>query len=130
MTDPSKRIILDTNFLVAPFQLSVSIFEELDHLYPTADIYTLESVIQEAKSIEDGKYKKLVEKLLEKEDIEILEDSHNRDVDDALVEASVNYIIATNDKELKNRLLDRGREVVIIRSENYLEVINRDSVGF
>lgn len=130
MTDPSKRIILDTNFLVAPFQLSVSIFEELDHLYPTADIYTLESVIQEAKSIEDGKYKKLVEKLLEKEDIEILEDSHNRDVDDALVEASVNYIIATNDKELKNRLLDRGREVVIIRSENYLEVVNRDSVGF
>ena len=130
MTDPSKRIILDTNFLVAPFQLSVSIFEELDHLYPTADIYTLESVIQEAKSIEDGKYKKLVEKLLQKEDIEILEDSHNRDVDDALVEASANYIIATNDKELKNRLLDRGREVVIIRSENYLEVINRDSVGF
>ena len=123
-------MILDTNFLVAPFQLSLDVFDELSNEYPTGEFFTLESVIQEAKSIEGGRYKDLVEKLIETQDIEVLEDSHGRDVDDALVEASNHYTIATNDKELKERLLENNAEVVIIRSESYLEVLNRDSVGF
>ena len=130
MSSISRRVILDTNFLVAPFQLSLDVFDQLDKEYPTGEFFALESVIQEAKSIEGGKYKDLVEKLVETQDIEVLEDSHGRNVDDALVEASNHYIIATNDKELKERLLENNAEVVIIRSESYLEVLNRDSVGF
>lgn len=125
-----KRVILDTNFLVAPFQLSLDVFEELEMEFPTGDFFVLESVVQEAKSIEGGKYGDLVDKLLDTQDVEVLEDSHGRSVDDALVEASNHFVIATNDKELKERLLENNAEVVIIRSESYLEVLNRDSVGF
>ncbi len=125
-----KKIILDTNFLVAPFQFSFDLFEEIEKLYPENQLYTLESIIQEAKSIERGKYKDLIDKLIETQNIEVLEKSHDLDVDDVLVESPQHYVIATNDKELKKRLLDRNREVVIIRSKNYLKVINRDSVGF
>lgn len=120
-----KQIILDTNFLVAPFQLSIPLFEELDRLYPHAGIYTLDDVIQEAKSIESGKYGELVDKLVESEDIEVLETEGEGSVDDLLVELSDDYVIATNDKELKQRLLKQNAEVIIIRSQDHLEILNQ-----
>ncbi|MFQ3308164.1 MAG: rRNA-processing protein FCF1 [Candidatus Nanohaloarchaea archaeon] len=125
-----NKIVLDTNFLVAPFQLSFPLFEEFDRIYPLHQIYTLEDAVQEAKSIEGGKYKELIDKLLETQDIEVLSTEGNGEVDDLLVDIAEDYIIATNDKELKNRLLDDSREVVIIRSGDHLEVLNRSSVGF
>lgn len=43
-----KDILLDTNFLTAPFQLNVSIFEEFEEKYPGCSFYTLDIVIEEA----------------------------------------------------------------------------------
>ncbi|MFB6292418.1 MAG: PIN domain-containing protein [Candidatus Nanohaloarchaea archaeon] len=120
-----KKILLDTNFLVAPFQLSVSVFEELDRLYPYNELYTLDDALQEAKSIESGKYGELVEKLLESEEIEVLETEGDGTVDDLIVDLADDFIVATNDKELKQRLLDKNAEIVIVRSQNYLEALNR-----
>lgn len=119
-----RKIILDTNFLVAPFQLSIDIFDELEEMHPESKVYTIEDVVHEAKSIEEGKYKKLVEKLLETQDIEVLETTGEGTVDDLLVELPNDFTIATNDKELKNRLLDKGKEVIIIRSKNHLKTLN------
>ena len=127
MTD---RILLDTNFLVAPFQHSFDIFDEIDRLYPLHKLYTLDDAVEEAKSIEGGKYGPLAEKLIERKDIEVLETEGKGEVDDLIVDVSDEFAVATNDKELKERLLDRGREVVIIRSGTHLEVLNRSSVGF
>jgi len=126
MTD---KILLDTNFLVAPFQHSFDIFDEIDRLYPLHKLYTLDDAVEEAKSIEGGKYGPLAEKLIERKDIEVLETEGKGEVDDLIVDVSDEFAVATNDKELKERLLDRGREVVIIRSGTHLEVLNRSSVG-
>lgn len=126
----TRKILLDTNFLVAPFQMSFSLFDEIERLYPTAELYTLEDAVQEARSIESGKYINLVEKLLETQDIEVVETEGEGEVDDLIVDVSDEFVVATNDKELKQRLLDRGREVVIIRGGSHLEAVNRSSVGF
>lgn len=123
-----KKIILDTNFIVAPFQLSVDVFDELERLYPYGEVYTLDDVIQEAKSIESGKYRELVVKLVNTQDIEVLETEGEGSVDDLLVELADEYVIATNDKELKERLLGKDAEVVIIRSKNHLEALNRQEL--
>lgn len=119
-----RDILLDTNFLVAPFQLNVAIFEEMDEKYPGNRVYTVDLVIDEAKSIESGKYGGLVEKLVESEDIEVLETEGNGFVDDLLVDLSDEFLVATNDKELKNRILDEGRPVMYIRSSSHLVVEN------
>jgi len=124
------KIILDTNFLVAPFQLSISLFEEFDKNYPQNQLYVLEDVIQEAKSIEEGKYKDLIDKLLETQDIGVLQTEGEGEVDDLLVDLCDDFVIATNDKELKERLLEKNAEVVIIRSKSYLKILNPSSVGF
>ncbi|MFB6213554.1 MAG: PIN domain-containing protein [Candidatus Nanohaloarchaea archaeon] len=119
-----KKVILDTNFLVAPFQLSLDLFEQLEELYPDAEIYTLDDAVQEAKSIESGKYRALVEKLLETQDIEVLKTEGEGSVDDLLVKLSDEYVIATNDRELRERLDETDAETVIIRSKKKLEVQN------
>ncbi len=121
------KIILDTNFLVAPFQLSFSLFDEIERLYPFHELYTIDDAVQEAKSIEKGKYGQLVEKFLEEQSIEILETEGEGTVDDLLVELSDEYVIATNDRELKQRILEKGNPVIIIRQSNHLEVVNRRS---
>ena len=126
----TRKIMLDTNFLVAPFQLSLDIFDEIDRIYPVNEVYTLEDAIQEAKSIEEGRYKNLVEKLIETQDIEVLETEGEGEVDDLLVDICDEFIIATNDRELKDRLVERGAEILFIRSGDHLEAINQSSVGF
>lgn len=120
-----NKILLDTNFLVAPFQFSFAMFEELDRLYPEADVCTIQDAVQEAKSIESGKFKELVPQLIENQEIEVLETEGEGEVDDLLVDICDEFLIATNDKELKQRILDRGRPVIIIRQGNHLEVVNR-----
>lgn len=121
--------MLDTNFLVAPFQLSIDLFEELERIYPVHEVHTLEDAVQEARSIEEGKYKALIEKLIETQDIKVLETEGMGEVDDLLVDICDEFIIATNDRELKDRLVKEGGEVVFIRSEDHLEVLNRDEIG-
>lgn len=120
----TKEILLDTNFLTAPFQFSFPVLEELERFYPYARICTIQDAVQEARSIEQGKYRELVPQLIEKEDIEVLETEGSGEVDDLLVEISDEFIVATNDKELKQRILERGRPVIIIRQKNHLEVVN------
>lgn len=122
-----KKILLDTNFLVAPFQFSFDLFEELERLYPYAELCTIADAVQEAKSIKKGKYKNLVERIIESEEIEVLETEGEGEVDDLLVEVADDFLIATNDKELKKRIKDQGRPVLIIRSKDHLEVENSAS---
>lgn len=120
-----KDILLDTNFLTAPFQMNVSIFEDFEEMYPECDFYTLDEVMEEAKSIESGKYGGLVEKLVE-EEVEILETEGNGFVDDLLVDLSDQFLVATNDKELKQRITEKGRPVAFIRNSSHVRVENRD----
>ena len=120
-----KDILLDTNFLTAPFQMNVSIFEDFEEMYPECDFYTLDEVMEEAKSIESGKYGGLVEKLVE-EEVKILETEGNGFVDDLLVDLSDQFLVATNDKELKQRITEKGRPVAFIRNSSHVRVENRD----
>lgn len=124
-----RKIMLDTNFLVAPFQLSIDLFEEIDRVYPVNEVYTLEDAVQEARSIEEGRYKKLVEKLIETQDIQVLETEGEGEVDDLLVNICEDFVIATNDRELKDRLVEKGAEVLFIRSGDHLEVLNSNELG-
>ena len=121
-----RDVLLDTNFLTAPFQMNISIFEEIDEKYPGNKVFTLDRVVEEAKSIEDGKYGGLIEKLIESEGVQVLKTEGNGFVDDLLVDLSDEFLIATNDRELKNSILEKGRPVMYIRSKSHIVVENED----
>jgi hypothetical protein len=82
--------------------------------------------LNEAKSIEKGKYGPMVEKMVEMQDVTVLEAEGDGIVDDLIVNIADDYIVATNDKELKNRIKKKGLPVIIIRSRDHLEVENAD----
>jgi hypothetical protein len=122
------KILLDTNFLVAPFQFSFDVYDELERLYPYADLYTLDAAVHEAKSIESGRYGDLVEEMLEHQDVEVMETEGEGNVDDLVADLSGEFTVATNDRQLKRRIKQRGNPVVIVRSGNHVEVENDPSV--
>ena len=115
------KIILDTNFLMAVSQFKVDIFDELmGH-----ELYTLDLVIGEleAKSVGnslDAKSAKIGLDLVKKKALKIL-NSKEKKADDSLVEYSKeNYTIATQDRELQQRIKDVRGKVIFIRQKKYV----------
>lgn len=118
------KLLLDTNFLVAPFQFSFDVYGELERLYPYAELYTLEEAVREAKSIEGGKYNELVPSMIENKEVEVLQTEGEGEVDDLIVGVAEEFVVATNDGELKRRIMEGGNPVIVVRSGNHLEVQN------
>jgi hypothetical protein len=136
-----KKIILDTNFLMAPFQFKIDIFAELKRLmYEPFKVYILKETIEELGYIiekqraKNKEFAKLAKQYVKIMNIEIIDITKQKDlyitnisksnrVDDILVGmAEAGYIIATADAELKKRLKEKGNKSIILRSKSHLEI--------
>ena len=130
-----KKIYLDTNFLLIPAQFGVDIYEEIENVCDFSyKIYILDRVIDEIDKIiveQKGKKKsaaKLAKSILNKKikekSLNIITFSKEEVVDDILVSLiDKNTIIATSDKELKERVKKAGGAVMIFRAKKYLQII-------
>lgn len=114
-----RNIALDTNFLIYCAKYKIDFFSEIDRIcnFPYK-LTVLDKTIEELDKVRP-KELKLIKKYLEKiGKIETREDY----VDDALIKLSQKeYIIATQDRELKKQL--KG-PIIIIRKKKYLEIKN------
>lgn len=125
-----KKIILDTNFLTIPYQFGLDIFEEIKKIISdNFELVTLDGVINELENLaknkgKDSRAAKIGLELIEKNQVKIIK-TELENVDDSIVEISdEDTIVATNDKELKQRLKDKGVKVIYLRSKNSLELSN------
>ena len=120
-----RRIILDTNFLLIPFQFRVDIFEEVKKI---ADfkykLFVLDKTLDELVKIQKeqkGKNRaaaKLALQLIKKKDVKIIKTTEDKIVDDLLAQYSrKGDIIATQDLGLKRRL---KKPYIILRQKKYL----------
>ncbi|MDY6773882.1 MAG: hypothetical protein SVS85_01675 [Candidatus Nanohaloarchaea archaeon] len=125
-----KRVLLDANFLVLPFQEQVDVFSELERLLGNYEAYTLNRTYNEALQLEDGRYREEVERLVEEKDIEILSLESEKEVDDLLVELAGEYIICTNDAEVREELREGGLPHIYLRNRSYLEAENLQPSAF
>ncbi len=123
-----KRIILDTNFLTIPYQFNVDIFEEIDRIMEeNYELATLDGVIEELKSLMKTKGKdavaaKLGLELIKKKNVKII-NTDEKNVDIAIVATSnKDTIVATNDKELRQKLKNKNIKVLYLRSRKRLEM--------
>ncbi|MCJ7450559.1 MAG: hypothetical protein MUP58_02355 [Candidatus Nanohaloarchaeota archaeon QJJ-9] len=126
-----RKILLDSNFLVLPFQFNVELFDEFDRLLGGSyEVYTLERTYNEALSLEDGKYKELVAKLVDVKNIEKIETEAKVPVDRQVIEfGQKGFIVCTNDKEIKKELDLENLPFIYLRQKNHLEVKNLRKVG-
>lgn len=128
-----RKLLLDANFLVLPFQFNVDIFSEFDRLVDGMyEVYTLNRTYNEALDLEDGQYRNMVERLLEEADppIEVIEVDADRPVDDVLVELAGEYVICTNDGDLRKRLRNRSLPHIYMRQKNHLEADSLRNAAF
>ncbi|RLG71064.1 MAG: hypothetical protein DRO04_00625 [Candidatus Iainarchaeum archaeon] len=119
-------IAIDTNILLYIEKFKVDVFTQLKEKFGRVKFYIPKQVMEELKKISE-KGKKLsrqvaiAEKLLKKHDVRIKNIS-DLNADEALLKlAEQGFIIATNDKQLRDRIKEKGGKVLIIRQKKFVE---------
>lgn len=118
------KVLLDTNFLLTMVRQKIHGLEEIQSKVP-AEFYTLSRVIFEIKGLAKTDKKianesKIVDQILKNNNVKIL-DSTIDDVDSELVTLSKDYVIATNDKYLRQRVKKEGGKSIFIRSLTHID---------
>ena len=127
-----KKIILDTNFLMIPLQFRVDIFSELERIcHFNYRLCVFEQSVDELSNIvekQKGKSRNAAQfalKLIKLKDIGVLK-AEGRYVDAMLLKnADKDTVIATQDRLLKKKLLEKGVSVIILRQKKYLQLIEK-----
>lgn len=124
------RIILDTNFLLLPFQHNLDIFTAVENLCDKKyELVVLEGTLKEIEKIIaeqsgiNSKSARIALQLIKSKHLKIIPQILSS-VDDELVRlAGKDNIIATQDKELKRRIKKKGASVITMREKGYVELI-------
>ncbi|HDM67158.1 MAG TPA: nucleotide-binding protein [Thermoplasmatales archaeon] len=123
----NPKVILDSSVLMMVFEFSIDLEGELTRLLGRYEILIPRNVVEEIKTLAGkgrGRKKRLAKaalKFLERYQIIELEDPNLRG-DDAVIAAAEKYnaIVATNDKELRRRLREKGIHQIFLRSKKRL----------
>ncbi|MDF1539542.1 MAG: nucleotide-binding protein [Candidatus Thorarchaeota archaeon] len=124
-------VVVDTNFIAVPAQFGVDIFSEaervlerkLEFVMLSSALDELEMKIQMADNKTEVRHFRIAKELAKRcRVIETREEAIRQPVDDQILDyaQSVKGVIATNDKELKNRARSNGIPVLILRGMKYL----------
>ncbi|MHA1935931.1 MAG: type II toxin-antitoxin system VapC family toxin [Candidatus Thorarchaeota archaeon] len=125
------EVIIDTNFITIPAQFGVDIFSEAQRiLEKRLEFVLLMSVVEEintkftaAESKTEKRQFKIAKDLTDRcRIIDITEEMKQTSVDNQLLDyaASVNGVLATNDKELRRKAHERKIPVLVLRGKKHL----------
>ena len=126
-SEARPTVILDTNALMMPVELDVRVFDELDRLVGDADLVVPRPVIAELEKLRDAGNGEAATAAAVGRDLA----DRCREVgsaasyaDDAVVELAdgVDGYAVTNDRPLRDRLLERGVRVIGLRGRTTLEI--------
>jgi len=118
------RVILDSNFLIDLIRFKIPLEEVYELLNYETKFFTLNSVLSELEKVarkksRDAKYAKASLKLIELKKIEVL--NFDKKADEALLSlADEKTIIATNDKNLRKKLREKGLKAIYVRAKKRL----------
>ncbi len=127
-----KKIILDTNFLLIPAQFKVDIFSEIRRICDFScelaivpeTITELDGIVSSKRSsLKDRKAAKLALKLMKAFKVKVLKNRKLfKRADEAILAiADKNSCVATQDRELKQRLREKAVRLIILRQKQYLK---------
>jgi uncharacterized protein len=118
-------VLLDTSFMMAVMQAKIDLVPEL-RKFGRPKLFVLDLVLKELEGLssaggKDGTAARLALSFLKREAAEVIEAGKGQ-TDKKIVEYSMdrNMVVCTIDKELKDRLLMGGMEVITIRQGKYL----------
>lgn len=125
-----KHLIVDTNFLMIPYQFKVDLLSEFERLCPGLKVVVLDKTMEELELIirsQKSKFRAAASFALffiKSNKIGMMETVGEGDADHhILTVARRGDVVATQDKELKQQLKEKGIPVVIMRQKNHLDLI-------
>ncbi len=119
-----KKLILDANILIEAVKGASRIFSHLEEVFPGCELVTSKSVIFEVEKISRGKSRvskaaRLALQFVEKNSVKI-EKTKSRG-DDSLIElCDAGSVLITQDKELRERCVEKGFLAGYLRDRRYL----------
>ena len=125
------KVVLDANFFFVPVQFTLDIFEELANLlnqrFEPILLSSTQKELQglaESNSPKRRKQAQLALRLAEKCHVVTAEKGLSETYDDVIVRVAAEWKspVATNDRELRNRLRTLGVPVIFLRHKNRLEL--------
>ncbi|MFX1592246.1 MAG: PIN domain-containing protein [Promethearchaeota archaeon] len=144
MKSNNNLIVIDSNFILLPFQFKIDYLDEIRLLIEgNLRFIIVQQILNELESKKrreqkSTKFKRLlesglyyIEKNKEKFDIEILEEvkKNNETTDDFLLrmlkdlkKETQNIYLATNDSDLRKNAKEIGISVIFLRQKKYLSV--------
>ena len=133
MDNVTIQVVLDTNFLVVPGEFGVDIFQEAERvLERRIEFVLLEPVLREIelrvsrpRTRIEGRRFSIALKLAERcRVVKVDRPSTNKTVDDQLLDyaVSVRGVLATNDRELKQKAKSQGVPVLMLRGKKKLQL--------
>ena len=116
------KVLIDTNAFAMIQQFNIDLIEKIKEKVPNAELITLKSVIKELENIKDKRAANYALELIKKEKIKTFEEEGK--TDDAIIKfAEKNKtIVATNDKELKKRCLEKQIPIIYMREKQKIEI--------
>ncbi|WP_226480565.1 PIN domain-containing protein [Natrinema amylolyticum] len=122
------RVALDTSALMMPVELDVRLFEELERLLDSFEPTIPQAVLEELRRLsekggQEGTAATVGHDLATERCLVV--DTEASYADDALVElareGAVDYVV-TNDRPLRDRVLEASRPVIALRGRNKLAI--------
>ncbi|WP_226039212.1 PIN domain-containing protein [Natrinema sp. DC36] len=122
------RVALDTSALMMPVELDVRLFEELERLLDSFEPTIPQAVVEELRRLsekggQEGTAATVGHDLATERCLVV--DTEASYADDALVElareGNVEYVV-TNDRPLRDRVLEASRPVIALRGRNKLAI--------
>jgi len=124
----TPRVALDTSALMMPVELDVRLFDELERLLDAYEPILPQAVLEELRRLsekggQEGTAATVGHDLATERCLIV--DTDASYADDALVElareGSVDYVV-TNDRPLRDRVLEASRPVIALRGRNKLAI--------
>lgn len=119
-----KKVVLDTNFLIAKFQFKIDILNEIREILGNAEFVVMEQCYNELKKLsEKDIYAKMALGIAKGKDIKIIK-GEKGNADNAIISwaAKNNAYVATQDSELRKRLKKRNIPIILIRQRKKVVV--------
>ena len=122
------KVLVDTNFLLAPFSLGLDLFSELDRVIVAKyEVVVLDCVLRELKELarrggKIGRMARSALELVDRANVKFCSFSCGG-VDESILNYAKKVercVVATNDRELRRKLREAGVAVVFLRQEDHL----------
>ena len=125
-----RKVIFDANFLLLPFQFKIDIFSEIEALIGRFEPIVLSTTLEELKKLSARKSEKIRRQassaleLAKKCRLMKVDMRPGESYDDILLRVAkkCEYMVATNDSELRKRLREEGIAVVFLRQRARLQI--------